>query len=76
MKLSIEAIVAATLAVVFAGFIVGAIAQEQSQHATGGPNRYDSTNSHSLSQVSARGSSSSLSQLPGGAREHEVPGLY
>jgi hypothetical protein len=76
MKLSIEAIVAATLAVVFAGLSVGAIAQEQSQRATGGANRYGPTNSHSLSQTSARGSSSSLSQLAGGARENEVLGLY
>ena len=76
MKLSIEATVAATLAVVFAGFSVGAIAQEQSQHATGGLNRYGWTNSHSLSQMSARGSGSSLSQLTRGARENEVFGLY
>ena len=76
MKLSIEATVAATLAVVFAGLSVCAIAQEQSQHATAGLNRYDSTNSHSLSQMSARGFSSSLSQLPGGAGENEVLGLY
>ena len=76
MKLSIEATVAATLAVAFAGLSVGAIAQEQSRRATGGPNRYGPTNSHGLSQISARGSSSSLSQLPGGARENEVLGLY
>jgi hypothetical protein len=76
MKLSIEAIVAATLAVAFAGLSVGAIAQEQSQRATGGPNRYDPTSSHSLSQMSARGTSSSLSERPGGVGENEVLGVY
>jgi hypothetical protein len=72
MKLSIEATVAATLAVVFAGLSAGAIAQEQSQRASGGPNRYGST----LDQMSARGSGGSLSQRPGGAGENEVLGLY
>jgi hypothetical protein len=72
MKLSIEATVAATLAVVFAGLSAGAIAQEQSQRASGGPNRYRPT----LDQMSARGSGSSLSQRPGGAGENEVLGLY
>ena len=76
MKLSVEATVAATLAVVFAGLSAGAIAQEQSQRAAGGPNRYDPTNRHSLNQMSARGSSSSLSERPGGAGENEVLGLY
>jgi hypothetical protein len=75
MKLSIEATVAATLAVAFAGLSVGAIAQEQSQRATAGPNRYDLTNSHSLSQMSTRGTSSSLSQRPGEAGKNEVLGL-
>ena len=76
MKLSTEATVAATLAVAFAGLSVGAIAQEQSQRASGGPNRYGQTNSPGLNQMSARGSSSSLSQLPGRAGENEVLGLY
>ena len=76
MKLSIEATVAATLAVVFAGLSAGAIAQEQSQHATGGPNPYGQTNVPGLNQMSARGTSSSLSQRPGGAGKNEVLGLY
>jgi len=50
MKLSIEAKVAAAVAVVFAALSIGAIAQEQSEHGTAG-----------LSQMSLRGSESSLS---------------
>jgi hypothetical protein len=50
MKLSIEAKVAAAVAVAFATISIGAIAQEQGQHGTTG-----------LSEVSLRGSESSLS---------------
>jgi len=50
MKLSIEAKVAAAVAIAFAALSLGAIAQEQSEHGTAG-----------LSQMSLRGSDSSLS---------------
>ena len=50
MKLSIEAKVAAAVAVAFAALSIGAIAQEQSEHGTAG-----------LSQMGLRGSESSLS---------------
>jgi len=50
MKLSIEAKVAAAVAIAFAALSIGAIAQEQSEHGTAG-----------LSQMSPRGSDSSLS---------------
>ena len=50
MKLSIEAKVAAAVAIAFAGLSIGAIAQEQSERGTGG-----------LSQMSLQGSESSLS---------------
>ena len=40
MKLSIEAKVAAAVAIAFAGLSIGAIAQEQSERGTGGPNGY------------------------------------
>ncbi len=76
MKLSIEATVAATLAVAFAGLSVGAIAQEQSRRATGGPNRYGPTNSRGLSQISARGSSSSLSGPLGERSESQLLAQY
>jgi hypothetical protein len=66
MKLSIEAIVAATLAVVFAGLSVGAIAQEQGQRASG----------PSLSQMSLQGSEGSLSGQHDGTGDSEVLGLY
>jgi hypothetical protein len=49
MKLSIEAKVAAAVAIAFAALSIGAIAQEQSDHGTGG-----------LSQMSLRASESSL----------------
>jgi hypothetical protein len=38
MRLSIEAKVAAAVAIAFAALSIGAIAQEQSEHGTGGPN--------------------------------------
>ena len=50
MKLSIEAKVAAAVAVAFAALSIGAIAQEQSEHRTAG-----------LSQMSLQGSERSLS---------------
>jgi len=50
MKLSIEAKVAAAVAIAFATISIGAIAQEQSEHGTAG-----------LSHVSLRGSESSSS---------------
>ena len=50
MKLSIEAKVAAAVAIAFAALSIGAIAQEQSEHGTAG-----------LSEMSLRGSDSSLS---------------
>jgi hypothetical protein len=50
MKLSIEAKVAAAVAIAFATISIGAIAQEQSQHGTTG-----------LSQVSLRGPERPLS---------------
>jgi hypothetical protein len=39
MKLSIEAKVAAAIAMAFAALSIGAIAQEQSEHGTAGPNQ-------------------------------------
>jgi hypothetical protein len=39
MKLSIEAKVAAAIAIAFAALSIGAIAQEQSEHGTAGPNQ-------------------------------------
>ncbi len=63
MKLSIEAKVAAAVAIAFAGLSIGAIAQEQSQRGIGSSNGYGPTNSTALSQVSLRGSENSLSGL-------------
>jgi hypothetical protein len=54
MKLSIEAKVAAAVAIAFATISIGAIAQEQSQHGTAG-----------LSEVSLQGSEISLSEHNG-----------
>ena len=54
MKLSIEAKVAAAVAVVFAALSIGAIAQEKSESGTVG-----------LSQMSLRGSEFSLSEHSG-----------
>lgn len=61
MKLSIEAKVAAAVAIAFAALSIGAIAQEQSEPATGGPNGHGLTNSPRLNQMSLRGRESSLS---------------
>jgi hypothetical protein len=76
MTLSIEAKVAAAVAMAFAVLSIGAIAREQSEGGTAGPNGYGPTNTPGLSQMSARGSNSSLSQLHGGTDETEVLGLY
>jgi hypothetical protein len=54
MKLSIEAKVAAAVAIAFAALGIGAIAQEQSEHGTAG-----------LSQVNPRGVEISLSEHSG-----------
>jgi hypothetical protein len=48
MKLSIEAKVAAAVAIAFATLSIGAIAQEQSEHRTSGPTRYAVTSSEKL----------------------------
>jgi hypothetical protein len=61
MKLSIEAKVAAAVAIAFAALSIAAIAQEHSERGSVGPNRYGSTNGPALSYVSLRGSNSSLS---------------
>jgi len=62
MKLSIEAKVAAAVAVAFAALSIGAIAQEQSEHGTAG-----------LSQMSLRESESSLSEYGEEARTNFSP---
>jgi hypothetical protein len=64
MKLSIEAKVAAAVAIAFATMSIGAIAQEQSEHGTTG-----------LSQVSLQGSESSLS-TQNGSGENELVAQY
>jgi hypothetical protein len=71
MKLSTEAIVAAAVAVAFAVLSLGAIAREQSDRGTNGPNAYVATSNPGLSHITARGSSS-LS----GSGENEALGLY
>ena len=58
MKLSIEAKVAAAVAVVFAALSIGAIAQEQSEHGTAG-----------MSQMSLRGSESTVSGQNGSGED-------
>ena len=64
MKLSIEAKVAAAVAVAFAALSIGAIAQEQSEHGTAG-----------LSQMRLRGSESSLSG-DNGSGENQLLAQY
>ncbi|PYL71064.1 MAG: hypothetical protein DMF22_07800 [Verrucomicrobia bacterium] len=64
MKLSIEAKVAAAVAVAFAALSIGAIAQEQSEHGTAG-----------LSQMSLQGSERSLSGHTG-SDENQLLGQY
>jgi hypothetical protein len=76
MKLFIEARVAAAVAVAFGVLSIGAIAREQSEGGTAGPNGYGPTNTPRLSQMNALGSNSSLSQLHGGPDETQVLGLY
>jgi len=53
MKFSIEAIVAATVAVVFVLLTLGAIAREQGDRTPGGAGAYVTTSSAGLSQVAA-----------------------
>jgi hypothetical protein len=60
VNLSIEARVAAAVAIGFAVVSMGAIAREQSERGTGGRNGYGPTNSIGLSQMNLRGSESSL----------------
>ena len=61
MKLSIEAKVAAAIAIAFAALSIGAIAQEQSEHGAGGPSRYAVTSS----QISLQESEGSFSRYSG-----------
>ena len=65
MKLSIEAKVAAAIAIAFATLSIGAITQEQSEHGTGGPSRYAVTSS----QISLQESESSLSSYNVGSEK-------
>jgi hypothetical protein len=71
MKLSIEAKVAAAIAIAFAALSIGAIAQEQSEHGTGGPARHAVTSS----QMSLQESESSLSEY-GGTGENQLLARY
>jgi hypothetical protein len=73
MKLSIEAKVAAAVAVAFAVLSIGAIAREQSEGGTAGPNGYLGINNPGLTYVSAGEAKSSL---PGPHGETEVLGPY
>ena len=65
MKLSIEAKVAAAVAVAFAALSIGAIAQEQSEHGTA-----------RLSQMSLQASKSSLLGLHDGRGESQLLAQY
>jgi hypothetical protein len=76
MKLSVEAKVAAAVAMAFAVLTIGGIAQERSPREIGGSNDSGPTNSPGLSQVSLRGSDSSLSGLHGGRADNQVLGPY
>ena len=76
MKLSIEAKVAAAVAVAFAALTLGAIAREQSEGGTGGRKAYGPTNSPGLSRMSLPGSMISSSESHGGTGENEVLALY
>ena len=63
MKLSIEVKVAAAIAIAFAALSIGAIAQEQSEHGTGGPSRYAVKESKSsLSRYSGSSENQLLAQ--------------
>ena len=66
MKLSIEAKVAAAIAIAFAALSIGAITQEQSEHGTGGPARY----AVARSQMSLQESEISLSNYNGSSEKH------
>ena len=68
MKLSIEAKVAAAVALAFAALTLGTIAQEQSESGTGG--------SPGLSKMNLPGSMISSSESHRGTSENEVIGLY
>ena len=48
MKLSIETKVTAAIAIAFVALSIGAIAQEQSEHGTSGPNRFAVINREKL----------------------------
>ena len=76
MKLSIEAKVAAAVAVAFTVLSMGAIAREQSDRGTAARNAYGPTNSSGLSQMSVPGSTISSSESHGRTGESEVLGLY
>jgi len=65
MKLSIEAKVAAAVAVAFAVLSMGAIAREQSERGTAARNWYGPTNSPGLSEMSLPGSMISSSESHG-----------
>jgi hypothetical protein len=69
MKLSIEAIVAVAVAVVFAGLSICAIAQEQSERGT-------QTNNSVLRHMTARGFNSSSSAPLGGRSESQLLAQY
>jgi hypothetical protein len=63
MKLSIEAKVAAAIAIAFAALSIGAIAQEQSEHGTAGLNQTSLEGSEiSLSVQNASGENQLLAQ--------------
>ena len=63
MKLSIEAKVAAAIAIAFAALSIGAIAQEQSEHGTAGLNQTSLEGSEiSLSVQNARSENQLLAQ--------------
>jgi len=64
MKLSIEAKVAAAIAIAFAALSIGAIAQEQSEHGTAG-----------LNQTSLEGSEISLS-VQNASNENQLLAQY
>jgi hypothetical protein len=70
MELSIEAKLAAAVAVAFAALSIGAIAQEQGEHGAGGP-----ASGSGRSHMTARGFDSSLSGLSGRRNNNEVLGL-
>jgi hypothetical protein len=60
MTLSIETKVAAAVAIGFVALTIGAIAQEHSESATGGPNEYAPATNPGLIHTSRQGYNSSL----------------